>query len=89
MAVRSVVEPLHDRWAILLGPAWRRDCDIAPGDQVDVVIGSTVQRVERTFVLLASTRSWHCCPLASSSDRTDVASLCTPPGEHRVRGGHR
>lgn len=39
MPVRAIVEPLDDRWAILLGPAWRRDCGIAPGDQVDVVIG--------------------------------------------------
>lgn len=38
MAVRAVVEPLDDRWAILLGPAWRRDCGIGPGDQVDVVL---------------------------------------------------
>jgi len=39
MAVRAVVEPLDGHWAILLGPAWRRDCGIAPGDQVDVVLG--------------------------------------------------
>lgn len=39
MAVRAVVEPLDDRWAILLGPAWRRGCGIAPGDQVDVALG--------------------------------------------------
>jgi hypothetical protein len=38
MAVRAVVEPLDDGWVILLGPAWRRDCGIAPGDQVDVVL---------------------------------------------------
>ena len=38
MAVRAVVEPLDGGWAILLGPAWRRDCGIAPGDQVDVVL---------------------------------------------------
>jgi hypothetical protein len=38
MAVRAVVEPLDDGWAILLGPAWRRDCGVAPGDQIDVVL---------------------------------------------------
>ena len=38
MAVRAVVERLDDGWAILLGPAWRRDCGVAPGDQVDVVL---------------------------------------------------
>jgi hypothetical protein len=38
MPVRAVVEPLDDGWAVLLGPAWRRDCGVAPGDQVDVVL---------------------------------------------------
>jgi hypothetical protein len=38
MAVRAVVERLDDGWAILLGPAWRRDCGVAPGDEVDVVL---------------------------------------------------
>lgn len=38
MAVRAVVEPIDDGWGIVLGPAWRRDCGIAPGDQVDVVL---------------------------------------------------
>jgi hypothetical protein len=38
IAVRAVVEPLDDGWAIVLGPAWRRDCGVAPGDQVDVVL---------------------------------------------------
>ena len=38
MGVRAVVEPLDDGWAIVLGPAWRRDCGVAPGDAVDVVL---------------------------------------------------
>lgn len=38
MGVRAVVEPLGDGHGILLGPAWRRDCGVAPGDQVDVVL---------------------------------------------------
>jgi hypothetical protein len=38
MAVRAVVEPLDGGWAILLGPAWRRDCGVAAGDEVDVVL---------------------------------------------------
>jgi hypothetical protein len=38
MGVRAVVEPLGDGHGILLGPAWRRDCGIAPGDRVDVVL---------------------------------------------------
>lgn len=38
MAVRVVIETLDERSAILLGPAWRRDCGIAPGDEVDVVL---------------------------------------------------
>ena len=32
MGVRAVVEPLDDGRGILLGPAWRRDYGIAPGD---------------------------------------------------------
>jgi Bacteriocin-protection, YdeI or OmpD-Associated/Domain of unknown function (DUF1905) len=38
MAVRAVIEPLEDGRGILLGPAWRRGCGIAPGDEVDVVL---------------------------------------------------
>jgi len=38
MGVRAVIEPLGDGYGILLGPAWRRYCGIAPGDQVTVVL---------------------------------------------------
>jgi hypothetical protein len=38
MRVRAVIEPLDDGQGILLGPAWRRDCGISPGDQVAVVL---------------------------------------------------
>ena len=38
MGVRAVVEPLGDGFGILLGPAWRRDCGIGPGDEVEVVL---------------------------------------------------
>ncbi len=38
MGVRAVVETLGEGFAIVLGPAWRRDCGIAPGDVVDVVL---------------------------------------------------
>jgi hypothetical protein len=38
MRVRAVVEPLGDGHGIVLGAAWRRDCGIAPGDQVAVVL---------------------------------------------------
>lgn len=38
MGIRAAVEPLGDGYGILLGPAWRRDCGIAPGDSVDVVL---------------------------------------------------
>ena len=38
MGVRAVVEPLSDGHGIVLGAAWRRDCGIAPGDQVAVVL---------------------------------------------------
>ena len=38
MGVRAVVEPHDDGWAILLGPAWRRDCGIGAGDAVEVVL---------------------------------------------------
>lgn len=36
--VRAVVERLGDGWGITLGPAWRRDCGVAPGDEVVVVL---------------------------------------------------
>jgi len=36
MGVRAVVEPLGEGLGIVLGPAWRRDCGIAPGDKVSV-----------------------------------------------------
>jgi hypothetical protein len=38
MGVRAVIEPLGHGHGILLGPAWRRGCGIAPGDEVDVVL---------------------------------------------------
>jgi Bacteriocin-protection, YdeI or OmpD-Associated/Domain of unknown function (DUF1905) len=38
MGVRASVEPLSDGFGIVLGPAWRRDCGIAPGDVVNVVL---------------------------------------------------
>lgn len=38
MGVRAVVEPLGDGHGIVLGPAWRRDCGIGPGDEVAVVL---------------------------------------------------
>ncbi len=38
MGVRAVVEPLGVGHGILLGPAWRRDCGIGPGDEVAVVL---------------------------------------------------
>jgi bifunctional DNA-binding transcriptional regulator/antitoxin component of YhaV-PrlF toxin-antitoxin module len=36
--VRAVIEPLGDGYGIVLGPAWRRDCDVAAGDAVSVVL---------------------------------------------------
>jgi hypothetical protein len=38
MNVRASVEGLSDGFGIVLGPAWRRDCGIAPGDVVEVVL---------------------------------------------------
>jgi bacteriocin resistance YdeI/OmpD-like protein/uncharacterized protein DUF1905 len=38
MRVRAVIERLGDGRGILLGPAWRRGCGIAPGDKVAVVL---------------------------------------------------
>ena len=36
--VRAVVESLSDGYGIVLGPAWRRDCGVAAGDRVSVVL---------------------------------------------------
>jgi len=38
MGVRGSIEPLSDGYGILLGPAWRRDCGIAAGDEVGVTL---------------------------------------------------
>jgi hypothetical protein len=39
MGVRAVIEPIDDGGpGIVLGPAWRRDCGVAPGDTVTVVL---------------------------------------------------
>lgn len=38
MDVRASVEPLGVGFGIVLGPAWRRDCGVAPGDSVQVVL---------------------------------------------------
>jgi Bacteriocin-protection, YdeI or OmpD-Associated/Domain of unknown function (DUF1905) len=36
--VRAVVEPVGEGYGIVLGPAWRRDCGIGPGDEVTVTL---------------------------------------------------
>ena len=36
--MRAALETLHDGSAIVLGPAWRRDCGINPGDLVAVIL---------------------------------------------------
>ena len=36
MGVRGVVEPVGRGRGFVLGPAWRRDCAIGPGDEVTV-----------------------------------------------------
>jgi hypothetical protein len=36
--VRAVVESFGDGYGIVLGPAWRRDCGVAAGDTVSVVL---------------------------------------------------
>ena len=38
MGVRGVIEPLDDGRGLVLGAAWRRDCGLAAGDRVDVVL---------------------------------------------------
>ena len=38
MSVRAAPELIDVGWAILLGPAWRRDCGVGVGDEVDVVL---------------------------------------------------
>jgi hypothetical protein len=39
MGVRAVIEPIDDIGpGIVLGPAWRRDCGIGPGETVNVVL---------------------------------------------------
>jgi hypothetical protein len=37
-AVRAELEPFEGGHAFLLGPSWRRDCGVAPGDAVEVVL---------------------------------------------------
>lgn len=36
MGVRAVLEVLGDGLGFVLGPAWRRDCGVSPGDTVEV-----------------------------------------------------
>ena len=38
MGIRGVVEPVVDGVGVVLGPAWRRDCGLASGDAVSVVL---------------------------------------------------
>ena len=38
MPVRAVVESLGDGYGIVVGPAWRRDCGVSPGDKVVVIL---------------------------------------------------
>lgn len=36
--VRVAIEQIEGRWAFSLGPAWRRDCGVEPGEEVEVVL---------------------------------------------------
>jgi hypothetical protein len=36
---RGGPEEIKGGWAIRLGPAWRRDCGLGPGDKVEAVLG--------------------------------------------------
>ena len=38
MGVRAEIEPLDGGYGFVLGPAWRRDCGVSPGDAVEVVL---------------------------------------------------
>lgn len=38
MRVRGVVEAIEGEFGFLLGPMWLRDCGVAPGDKLAVVI---------------------------------------------------
>ena len=38
MGLRGVIEPLDTGRGVVLGPAWRRDCGLAAGDVVNVVL---------------------------------------------------
>ncbi len=38
MGVRAVIERVGDGFGIVLGPAWRRDCGLAVGDHVTVLL---------------------------------------------------
>ena len=38
MKVRAVIETFGDARGVILGPAWRRGCGIAPGEKVVVVL---------------------------------------------------
>lgn len=38
MAYRGVLEAIEGGWGLRLGPAWRRDCGLAAGDAVEVVL---------------------------------------------------
>lgn len=38
MNVRASIERLGDGFGFVLGPAWRRDCGVAPGDAVTVLL---------------------------------------------------
>ena len=39
MAWRGLPEKTAEGWALRLGPAWRRDCGLGPGDAVEAVLG--------------------------------------------------
>lgn len=46
MRYRGVVETIgHDR-GLVLGVAWRRDCGLSPGDEVDVELAPEAERMQ-------------------------------------------
>jgi hypothetical protein len=38
MRIRGVIEARDGVWGFLLGPAWRRDCGVAVGEEAEIVI---------------------------------------------------
>ena len=76
--IRAVVEAVDGGYGIVLGPGWRRDCGVAAGETVSVVL---VPEGPQTTAPFSTQSKHHGCPVPARSSDGGLALLYAPGGE--------